>query len=71
MNICSNGHSEIVYTGWTCPLCDLHTDLVQLRHDYEQLEGQFDIAEAALADLTSQCATYRSILADIAPKHLL
>ena len=27
MNICSNGHSEIVYTDWTCPLCGLQKTL--------------------------------------------
>ena len=71
MNICSNGHSEIVYTGWTCPLCDLHTDLAQLRHEYEQLEEQLDTTETELSECHTKCLQYHSLISDIAPEYLL
>ena len=71
MNICSNGHSEIVYTDWTCPLCSLQTDLHQLRGEYEQLEQELNSLEEDLNECAKVCATYRSTIADIAPEHLL
>ena len=71
MNICCYNHSEIVYIDSTCPLCDLLTDLASLRSEYESLEHELDIAETALSTCHGQCQHYHSILADIAPEHLL
>ena len=71
MNLCSNNHSEIVYTDRTCPLCSLHIDLAQLRSEYESLEHDLDITEAELSHYYSKYQRYHSILADIAPEHLL
>ena len=71
MNICNDGHSEIVYTDWTCPLCDLQNDFVQLRKEYEQLEEQLDTAETELSTYYGKSQHYHSILADIAPEHII
>ena len=71
MNICSYHHSEIVYTDRTCPLCDLQNDLVQLRKEYEQLEEQLDTAETELSTYYGKSQHYHSILADIAPEHII
>ena len=71
MNLCSNNHSEIVYTDRTCPLCDLHIDLAQLRSEYESLEHELDTAEAELSTYYGKYQHYHSILTDIAPEHLL
>ena len=71
MNICNDGHSEIVYTDWTCPLCSLQIDLHKLRDEYEQLEQELNTLEDDLNICANACATYRSALASIAPEYLL
>ena len=71
MDICSHNHSEIAYTDRTCPLCDLHTDFAQLRSEYEALESEIYAAEEPLSTAYSKYQRYHSILADIAPEHLL
>ena len=71
MNICSNGHSEIAYTDWTCPLCDLQTDLAQLRSNCEAVEQELNNTEDALAYYQAKYDDYRNVLSNIAPEHLL
>ena len=71
MNICSNGHSEIVYTDWTCPLCDLQTDLTQLRTEYETLEKELEHCEYDLNQHWNENLKFRAVLQSIAPEHLL
>ena len=71
MNICSNGHSEIAYTDWTCPLCDLQADLAQLRTEYETLEKELEDCEHDLNQHWNENLKFRAVLQSIAPEHLL
>lgn len=71
MNICNDNHTEICYDSYNCPMCELLADLAQLRTEYEQLEQELNSLEEDLNECAKVCATYRSILADIAPEHLL
>jgi hypothetical protein len=40
MNICSNGHEEIVYECKNCPACDLLRDISEMQTQIEYLEKE-------------------------------
>lgn len=47
MNICEEGHAEIVYDGLACPLCDAMEDHESERQEYQKninvLEEQVEV----------------------------
>lgn len=71
MNFCSDNHTEICYSSYNCPICELLADLAQLRIDYEAIERDLSNTEDALAYYQAECCNYRSALSNVAPEYLL
>ena len=71
MNICSDNHTEVCYDSYNCPMCELLSELAQLRTDYETIEQELNDTEDTLAYYQSKYHDYRSILSNVAPEHLL
>ena len=71
MNLCSDNHTEICYDSYNCPVCELLSELAQLRIDYETIEQELNDTENTLMYYHAKYYDCRSILSDIAPEHLL
>ena len=46
MRICSDGHDEIVYDGQPCPVCALQIQIIDLKDEVEELQGELDSEKA-------------------------
>ena len=42
MGICSDGHEIIVFDGHNCPLCDLQTEIKELKAQISDLNDQIE-----------------------------
>jgi transcription initiation factor IIE alpha subunit len=40
MNLCSDGHEEIVHEGRTCPVCDKQEELDRAKQEIDDLESE-------------------------------
>ena len=71
MNICSDNHTEICYDSYNCPVCELLSDLAQLRTNYETIEQDLNDTEDTLAYYQAKYYDCRNILSNVAPEYLL
>lgn len=71
MNICSDNHTEVCYDSYNCPVCELLSDLAQLRIDYETVEQELNDTQEVLADYQAKYYDCYNILSNVAPEHLL
>ena len=42
MSICSEGHKEIVYNSYNCPMCDMVEEIKTLKSEIEKLKNEAD-----------------------------
>lgn len=58
MELCSNGHDEICFTGRSCPLCDAQTEskdeIGKLQNKIETLNNRIEDLESENQELQSQ-----------------
>lgn len=71
MNICSDNHTEVCYDSHNCPICELLSDLAQLRIDYETVEQEINDTQEILADYQVKYYDCRNTLSNVALEHLL
>lgn len=54
MNLCSDGHPEIVYDSWSCPMCELNSEhaeeVKELEDRIKNLERDVESLESKLED---------------------
>ena len=51
MDLCSDGHPEICYAEYACPMCDLETDL---RSEIKELEKTVATLEADIGTMEDE-----------------
>jgi hypothetical protein len=64
MNICQSGHSEIVYDGRECPLCEeiqTRVDMeMELKSEIKSLESDLEKSENYIIDLDEEIANLKA-----------
>ena len=61
MNLCSNGHDEVCFDGFDCPVCQMEADK----------ESAIDILNDKILDLENTIFDLTAIIAEHAPEELL
>lgn len=60
INLCSNGHDEIVYEGSQCPLCDMRSDsqaeIDGLSNEIEELKNSIAERDGQISQLQEELA---------------
>jgi hypothetical protein len=50
VNLCDNGHYEVVYEGDNCPACELKDDMISLKRKLLQLTDEIKQLKAEIED---------------------
>jgi hypothetical protein len=54
MDVCSDGHEEIVHEGRNCPTCAIVEENKELKEKVAELQTLLDDAEADVSELTEK-----------------